>query len=138
MASNLNRGYPVPPQSGPPSNATPTTGPQAVGPTPPGHIKQEGPATMQPMGPGMRPPERPMGLQHAGPPPNRQYGTPTPVYQVKLLLYYSHLFSIDTWASWVLFMFCVNVTTTLHKDLSIFGITVSKFSRWTTYLSRGC
>ncbi|KAG8180750.1 hypothetical protein JTE90_026224 [Oedothorax gibbosus] len=83
MASNMNRGYPVPPQTGPPSNAAPppSTGPPTGGPVPPGHIKQEGPTTMQPIGPGMRPPERPMGLQHAGPPPNRQYGTPTPVYQ---------------------------------------------------------
>ncbi|GBO05385.1 Brahma-associated protein [Araneus ventricosus] len=108
MASNMNRGYPVPNQ-----NAVPGGGGVPPGPTPvpvpppvpgvvpnqtgaapniPLCIKQEGsassplpPSAMVPIpgppGPGMRPPDRPMTLQHAGPPPNRQYGTPAPVYQ---------------------------------------------------------
>ncbi|CAL1286470.1 unnamed protein product [Larinioides sclopetarius] len=106
MASNMNRGYPVPNQNAVPGSGVVPPGPTPVPPPVPGVvpnqtgaapniplcIKQEGsassplpPSAMGPIpgppGPGMRPPDRPMTLQHAGPPPNRQYGTPAPVYQ---------------------------------------------------------
>ncbi|XP_035231016.1 brahma-associated protein of 60 kDa-like [Stegodyphus dumicola] len=102
MASNMNRGYPVPPQAAVQGNAVPPAGPTPVPVPPPGPPpvpNQSGPPSavpqgaggppippgamgaVPPPGPGMRPPDRPMTLQHAGPPPSRQYGSPAPVYQ---------------------------------------------------------